>query len=189
MHVLSQHILFYQLVEAIMKHVIFFNTKGGVGKSTLCELSARELVRLGFSVSVDNTDQQVHVTLIDSEPSDYCLYDTAGAFTSANTELLKAASNEDVLIIIPMIPSKNDFLELPFLIEKLKEFNLSKMAKIVFTNTRQNSKSLSDRQSEISKLGLNVVKWSMPTLEDFRKQRDTYRTRNEISAFLHEILL
>ncbi|PCS21201.1 hypothetical protein BTN49_3211 [Candidatus Enterovibrio escicola] len=37
-----------------MQHLIFFNTKGGSGKSTLCEYSSKELQRLGHTVSVDS---------------------------------------------------------------------------------------------------------------------------------------
>ncbi|TBT34116.1 ParA family protein, partial [Vibrio parahaemolyticus] len=33
------------------------------------------------------------------------------------------------------------------------------------------------------------LNWVMPMLEDFSEQRDTARTRNEISAFLHEVIL
>lgn len=172
-----------------MKHIIFFNTKGGVSKSTLCEFASRELLRLGRSVNVDNTDQQVHVTLIETENSDVCLYDTAGAFTESNMDLLRAASQEDVLIIIPLLTGKNDFKELPFLTEKLKSLNLINRSKFVFTNVRKNSKSLIERRKQIIEMGFDVMKWTMPTLEAFREQMNTVRTRNEISAFLYEIKL
>ncbi|MGR6863089.1 hypothetical protein ACU5EH_23800 [Aliivibrio salmonicida] len=33
-------------------HIIFFNTKGGVSKSTLCEFTTRELKRLGHGVQL-----------------------------------------------------------------------------------------------------------------------------------------
>lgn len=172
-----------------MKHVIYFNTKGGVGKSTLCEFSAKELSRLGYSVNVGNTDQQVHVTPVDEHNPDYFLYDTAGAFTGANIDLLEAASLVDSLIIVPMNTGLNDFKEVPFLVEKLTELDLLDRVRVVFTKARSNSKSLSSRRSDIEALGLRSLKWSMPTLEDFSEQRYTSRTRNEISAFLHEVLL
>lgn len=78
-------------------HIIFFNTKGGVSKSTLCEFSSMELQRLGYKIHVDNIDQQEHVTLIENEDADFFLYDTAGAFTSANVELLKSACDVNSL--------------------------------------------------------------------------------------------
>ena len=172
-----------------MKHIIFLNTKGGCGKSTLCEFSARELARTGHAVSVDNTDQQVHVTLSEIDNADFCLYDTAGAFTGSNMELLKEASSENTLIIVPLLTSKNDFKEVPFLTSKLTELNLIDRTKFVFTNVRTNSKSLIERRKQMEALNLEVAKWTMPTLEDFREQRDTSRTRNEISNFLSEIVL
>ncbi|MFW1480299.1 ParA family protein, partial [Vibrio parahaemolyticus] len=95
-------------------HIIFFNTKGGVSKSTLCEFSSTELQRLGYSVHVDNTDQQEHVTLLENEQADFFLYDTAGAFTAANVELLKAAADVNSLIVIPMNTGVNDLKELDF---------------------------------------------------------------------------
>lgn len=172
-----------------MKHVVFLNTKGGVGKSTLCEFSARELNRTGHAVSVGNTDQQLHVTLSEIDDEDFCLYDTAGAFTGENMELLRDASSENTLIIVPLLTSKNDFKEVPFLTAKLKELGLINRTKFVFTNVRANSKSLIDRRAQMKDLGLDVVQWTMPTLEDFREQRDTSRTRNEISRFINEVIL
>lgn len=170
-------------------HIVFFNTKGGVSKSTLCELSRLELQRLGYKVNVENTDQQEHVTLIENEDADFFLYDTAGAFTVENVDLLKAACEANALIIIPMKTGKNDLSELDFLLERLKEYNLLDKSKVVFTQTRHNSKSLSDRRITIKEKGLSHLNWTMPILDDFGEQRITPRVKNEISAFLHEVIL
>ncbi|ENH2028431.1 ParA family protein [Vibrio parahaemolyticus] len=170
-------------------HIIFFNTKGGVSKSTLCEFSSMELQRLGYKVHVDNIDQQEHVTLIENEEPDFFLYDTAGAFTSANVDLLKSASAANSLIIIPMNTGVNDLKELDFILARLNEFGVKDKARIVFTKTRQNSKALQDRKATVKGRGLKPLNWVMPMLEDFSEQRDTARTRNEISAFLHEVIL
>lgn len=172
-----------------MMHVIYFNTKGGCGKSTLCEYTSKELQRLGYSVSVDNTDQQKHVTQIDNDSADFCLYDTAGAFTGANVELLKAASNENVIVILPLGTGLNDFEEMQFLSEQINNFNLLSRSVVVFTKTRNNSRSLFARKKEVAGLGFKVAKWAMPNLEDFGLKRETTRTRNEISNFIHEVLL
>ena len=171
------------------KHIIFFNTKGGVGKSTLCEYTARTLADLGHVVSVDNTDQQVHVTLIQNDDAEFCIYDTAGAFTSANVDLLAAASSVDSLIIIPIKTGKNDFKELNFLVQKLQGLNLTDKTRFVFTNTRSNSKALAARRDELAALNLNSVDWFMPSLEDFSEQRNTKRTRIEMNVFLSEVIL
>ncbi|CAK2104687.1 CobQ/CobB/MinD/ParA nucleotide binding domain-containing protein [Vibrio crassostreae] len=172
-----------------MMHIIFFNTKGGVSKSTLCEFSSLELQRLGYSVHVDNTDQQEHVTLIENEQADFFLYDTAGAFTAANVDLLKAAADVKSLIVIPMNTGVNDLKELDFILARLDEFGVKDKSRIVFTKTRQNSKALQARKATALERGLIPINWVMPMLEDFSEQRDTSRTRNEISAFLHEVIL
>lgn len=170
-------------------HIIFFNTKGGVSKSTLCEFSSLELQRLGYRVHVDNTDQQEHVTLIENEQADFFLYDTAGAFTAANVDLLKAAADVKSLIVIPMNTGVNDLKELDFILARLDEFGVKGKSRIVFTKTRQNSKALQARKATVLERGLTPINWVMPMLEDFSEQRDTSRTRNEISAFLHEVIL
>ncbi|EIZ4252501.1 TPA: ParA family protein [Vibrio parahaemolyticus] len=170
-------------------HIIFFNTKGGVSKSTLCEFSSLELQRLGYRVHVDNTDQQEHVTLIENEQADFFLYDTAGAFTAANVDLLKAAADVKSLIVIPMNTGVNDLKELDFILARLDEFGVKDKSRIVFTKTRQNSKALQARKATVLERGLTPINWVMPMLEDFSEQRDTSRTRNEISAFLHEVIL
>lgn len=170
-------------------HIIFFNTKGGVSKSTLCEFSSKELQRLGYSVHIDNTDQQKHVTLIEHESADYFLYDTAGSFTTANVDLLKAASEVEALIIIPIRTGNNDFEEVDFLLSQLEMYGVKDKAKFVFTQTRPNSKSLANKRNILLKNGFDSAKWVMPSLDDFSEWRDTSRTRNEISAFLHEVIL
>lgn len=170
-------------------HIIFFNTKGGVSKSTLCEYTSLELQRLGYKVNVDNTDQQQHVNLITDEDADYFLYDTAGAFTADNVELLKAASDAKALIIVPMNTGKNDLKELEFLLAKLEEFGVKDKTRFVFSKTRQNSKALAMRRETLSEHGMKSVNWIMPMLEDFSEQRDSKRTRNEIKLFLDEVIL
>lgn len=173
------------------KHLVFFNTKGGVCKSTLCEYSRRELVRLGYEVSVDNVDQQVHVKTIMNENATYCLYDTAGAFTGHNLDLLKATSANDIdaVIIIPYGTGENDKKEYEFVFNKLEQLGLLGKSRVVFTKTRKNSKYLGMRRNQLNKLGIKYTKWVLPDLEDFKQSVDSSRTRNEISAFLHEVIL
>ncbi len=90
-------------------HEIFFNIKDGVSKSTLCEYTANELQRFGKFVSVDNTDQQKHVTTILNDSAEYCVHDITGAFTSDNIELLKASSDVYALIIVMWFNSIGHF--------------------------------------------------------------------------------
>lgn len=170
-------------------HVIFFNTKGGVSKSTLCLYSARQLQRTGYQLSVSNTDQQQHVELIKNNDAEYHLYDTAGAFTDANIRLLKAASTVDAKIIIPICTGKTDAYEVDFVLERLTQYGIRNKAIFVLTKTRANCLSTKLRRIELLGTGVPVVNWTMPLLEDFSEQRDTLRTCTEISKFLNEVVL
>ncbi|MEE7918697.1 ParA family protein, partial [Vibrio parahaemolyticus] len=95
----------------------------------------------------------------------------------------------NAMVIIPMNTGKNDLKELDFILDRLGEFGVKEKARVVFTKTRQNSKSLQARKKTIKERGLIATNWVMPMLEDFSEQRHTSRTRNEISAFLHEAIL
>ena len=172
-----------------MKHIIFFNTKGGSGKSTLCQYSSKELSRLGIRAEVVNTDQQQHVTTFNPLDPSYCLYDTAGVFAADTLDLLRAAANADSVIVVPTGCGKNDAKEIPFIVEQLNELQLLDKAVFVPVRARTNSKALATRRESLKAQGLNVSKWFMPLLEDFSEQRDTARTRNEISQFINEVVL
>lgn len=169
------------------KHLIFFNTKGGVSKSTLCEYSARHLSK-NHKISVESTDQQNHVTLIKNESADFFLYDTIGAFTDQNIELLQSSKSADSLIIVPMNIGENDFNELDFLIRRLDEYGLLNKSFFVLTKSRKNSKLLKERKKIINNHNLNLIEWVMPSLDDFAAKRNTKRTNEEIQNFIKEIL-
>ncbi|MCV5991308.1 hypothetical protein OFO94_35130, partial [Escherichia coli] len=81
-------------------------------------------------------------------------YDTAGAFTAANVELLKAAADVNSLIVIPMNTGVNDLKELDFILDRLDEFGVKDKSRIVFTKTRQNSKALQARKATVIERGL-----------------------------------
>lgn len=172
-----------------MKHVIFLNTKGGSGKSTLCEYTANELQRLGHRIELVNLDQQQHVIEREEVDAHFCVYDTPGVFAEDTLELLNAARDAESIIIIPTGCGQNDTKEIPFLAEQLTELGLIDRCVFVFTRARSNSRALADRRQWLENLGYPVARWFMPLLEDFSEQRDTARTRNEISAFLHEVIL
>ena len=79
--------------------------------------------------------------------------------------------------------------EFDFLLSKLEEYKVKDKARFVFTKARSNSKALSERRKMLTEHGMDSTCWVMPMLEDFSEQRHTSRTRNEISAFLHEVIL
>jgi chromosome partitioning protein len=171
-----------------MKNLIFFNTKGGCSKSTLCHYTGNEIQRLGYTVSIQNTDQQVHVTVNNDDKADYFLYDTAGAFTASNNQLLQAASSDNnTIVIIPIGTGVNDLKEVDFLVSNINKYNLQQKTWFVFTKERANSKALAEGKQELRAKGLNVLKWVMPNLTDFGAKRNTPRTRKEISQFINEV--
>lgn len=172
-----------------MKHIILLNTKGGCGKSTIAEYTANELQRLGHRVELVNLDQQQHVKERADSEAEICIYDTPGVFAAETLELLNAARDANTLVIIPLGSGQNDTKEIPFLTEQLTEYGLIDRCVFVFTKARANSKALAERRQMLESGGHRVAKWVMPMLEDFSEQRDTARTRNEISAFIHEVIL
>ena len=172
-------------------HIVFMNTKGGVGKSTLCEYSGNELSRLGYLVSINNTDQQQHVDVNNLDEADFYLYDTAGAFTQDNIKLLEALSNPKVngKIIVPLGVGKNDLKEIDFLIKNLVEYNLVDSTYFVFMRTTVTRKAYKKAKELLKTKNVNICKWVMPDLEYFGQGIIAPRTTNEISQFLHEIVL
>ena len=173
-------------------HILQMNTKGGTGKSTLTEYMGAELSRLGHVVSISNTDQQEHVTVASVDNSDFYLYDTAGAFTEDNVRLLNAiGSNPDLAarIIVPISTGKNDRKEVPFLIESFNEYGVLDRVVFVINKARQHSAAVTATKEYIKSLGLTVARSVIPQIEDFAQGRHTTRTRNEISALIHEVIL
>ena len=175
----------------IQKHIILFNPKGGVGKSTLCERTAMQLLNLGHTVSVENTDQQVHVELRPNDTAEFCLYDTMGAYSSRNMELLASAAEagSEAKIIVPTGTSKNDFKDIDFLKSKLDHSGLLDRTIFVFTKVRATSLALKKKRLQLDMLDLKHCAYVMPLLEDFSEERDTPRTRNELTTFINEVIL
>lgn len=102
---------------------------------------------------------------------------------------MKAARDVDSIIIVPYGTGENDKKEYEFIFSKLKQLNLLDKSKVVFTKTRKNSKYLAMRRKQLDELGIEHIKWVLPDLEDFKQSINSPRTRNEISAFLHEVIL
>lgn len=170
-------------------HIIFYNHKGGCGKSTLCEFTARALEKNNFVVSSDTTDQQIHIKIRENKKSDFYLYDTSGSYTKKNETLLYDASKEKHKIIIPIGIGENDFIDFDFLINRLKENNVFKNSYFVFCRVRGSSKLLEARKKHIMKYDCNVCSWFMPNLKDFSILRNSNRTINEMNLFINEVIL
>lgn len=173
-------------------HIVFFNTKGGVGKSTLCEYTARGLERIGYVVESINIDQQQHITERSHNEADHYLYDTQGSFTAANTDLLESlAGADDGLLIMPIGLGVNDLKEAQFVLSKLDEYGLVNRTIIVFTRTRKNSRVMAERREQLAEQakGVRVAEWFMPNLDAFATLKDNKRTINEIDCFVKEVIL
>ncbi|MFS2001968.1 ParA family protein, partial [Vibrio breoganii] len=155
------------------------------------DYTSRELQRLGHTVNVQNTDQQQHVELITNENATIHLYDTAGSFTQENLDLLNAAAQiDDVKIVIPITTGARCFKEVPFILDKMHELNLSGKYKFVFSKVRRPlTKGYYSRRKQLQELDAVISKWSLPLLEDFSEDVCTSNTKKEISQFIHEVIL
>lgn len=173
-----------------MKHILFYNPKGGACKSTLCYYVAHHLETKGLTVQIQTTDRQKHVKETGRVPeADFGLWDMTGAHTYENKNLLNAALNsKDVLVVVPISTGKNDFSELRFTIQQLEQYDLKKRAQFVLTKTRPNTKIIKERLDTLHSNNLNVMSYTMPLWEDFNQLKNTAKTRNSISKFVLELL-
>ena len=98
-----------------MRYIIYYSTKGGVGKTTLAKLCHLTLTQNNHKAVVgDDTDPQQHYAdWMEYHPQlihhgvgdpDFFIYDTQGFHTDVNENLLKAAKDIDAKIIIPIRP-------------------------------------------------------------------------------------
>ena len=172
-----------------MKHVIYYFSKGGTGKSSLTQYSASELQRLGFKVQVENIDQQSHVPEQQVDDADFCLYDTPGNYSGQAEELLDAAKGVDVQIIVPISLSSKDWREFHFLLNQLGSRDLLDNSCFVFNKVDIRNPDLQDRKETLKSLKLNYAKKIIPHMVAIEREQETSRTRNVISAMLHEVIL
>ncbi len=141
-----------------MKYIIFYSTKGGVGKSTLVKLTHRVLAKNnGKRVTGDDTDPQQHYKswldrspelTSDADNADYFLYDTEGSHTKYNAELLEAAVNVDAVILIPTNPvpfnefgePSDEVVECKRIAERLGKLGIKHKARFVLNKVNPVSK-------------------------------------------------
>jgi len=174
------------------KHLILYSTKGGNSKSSLVHYCSLELLRLGYNVSVESTDQQKHVDLYNHDDSNVVVYDTQSAYTSKNLDLLKSAgeSADKVRIIVPICTGKNDFDEVGGIVSTLTENKL--IGDAVFMLSRVDpslldSDEVRELKASLRSMNLNVMDYVFPELPEFRKKVITPRTSVEICGLLYEL--
>ena len=178
-----------------MKYIIYYSSKGGVGKSTHAKLAHLVLGNNNQKkVAGDDMDPQQHYAdwmannpeLVSKEEADFFIYDTQGAHTDKNVELLTAAKEVDSIILVPVRPSKDDMKEVSRMVQRLDKVGV--LDKVVFfLNGCVANSNYKPYRDELSKYG-RVAKKQINTRIAFS---DAPRNReiNDISALLLEVLL
>lgn len=179
-----------------MRYLIYYSSKGGVGKTTFAKISHLVLADNNQKkVAGDDTDPQqhyadwmsLHKNLVSSEEdAEFFIYDTQGAHTSANAELLTAACDADAVILIPVKPSSDDLKEAQRIANRLTQLNVMDKA-IFFLNGCVANSSYSNYRVELAKLG-KVARKQINNRKAFA-ETPTSREINDVSALLLEVLV
>ena len=183
-----------------MKHIVLMNTKGGVGKSSICKNLHQELMRTGSLVQGRDIDPQQHYARYFSElnqpiDAEYIIYDTAGIDCSENHHLLAAINNlessDDAIIIIPVRPTDTDLFEVKEIVNILKSYNLENKSIFVLNScVREKSKRVLIVKEALATYGVKVAKSVFTTKEGFDEVGETPNPKitNEVSRLIHEII-
>lgn len=179
-----------------MRYLIYYSSKGGVGKSTFAKISHLVLADNNQKkVAGDDTDPQQHYAdwmsqhknLVSSEEdAEFFIYDTQGAHTAANAELLTAACDADAVILIPVKPSSDDLKEAQRIANRLTQLNVMDKA-IFFLNGCVANSNYSNYRVELAKLG-KVARKQINNRKAFA-ETPTAREINDVSALLLEVLI
>lgn len=179
-----------------MKYIIFYSSKGGVGKSTHAKLAHMVLGNNNRKkVAGDDMDPQQHYAdWMNSNPNlvatedeaDFFIYDTQGAHTDKNVELLTAAKDVESVILIPVRPSKDDMKEVRRMVPRLEKIGVLNNV-VFFLNGCVANSNYKGFRDELATFG-RVAKKQINNRIAFS---DTPRARevNDISALLLEVLL
>ncbi|EGU42458.1 ParA family protein [Vibrio scophthalmi] len=179
-----------------MKYILFYSSKGGVGKSTHAKLTHLVLGNNNQKkVAGDDMDPQQHYAdwmannshLVSSEDeADFFIYDTQGAHTEKNIELLTAVKDVDAVILVPVRPSKDDMKEVRRIVSRLDKIGV--LDKVVFfLNGCVANSNYSEFKDELAAFG-RVAKKQINNRIAF-SDNPTTREINDISALLLEVLL
>lgn len=179
-----------------MKYVIFYSTKGGAGKSTFAKLSHQVLALLErrYVIGEDLDPQQHYADFLKSnealvatsDNAEFFIYDTQGAHTKTNAELMEACAGIDSVIIVPVRPSDDDIKEAKRISKRIKENNLTDKTVFVL-NGCHHSKDYSKYINELKQLG-NVAKKRINNRTAFAES-PTRKELTDFSQLLHEVIL
>jgi chromosome partitioning protein len=180
-----------------LKYIILYSTKGGVGKSTLAKLIHTVLSNNNLrKVAGDDTDPQQHYAnwmvehknnVVNEKDADFFIYDTQGAHTQTNIDLLDAAKDEDALIMIPVRPSNDDLKEAERIAERLSKINILHKCVFVLNGCVANS-NYSSYIERLNSYGIKVARKCINSRKAFSDEPKT-REINDISALLLEVLV
>jgi cellulose biosynthesis protein BcsQ len=180
-----------------MKYLIYYSTKGGVGKSTISKLSHQVLADNNLKkVAGDDTDPQQHYSdwldanqkwVSEESCAEYYIYDTQGAHTDANVELLNAAKGEDAIIMIPVRPSDDDIKEAKRIADRLSNIGITDKCLFFFNGCIANC-NYADYRKKLEALGIRVARKQINTRKAFA-EKPTMREINDVSALLLEVLI
>lgn len=180
-----------------MKYIILYSTKGGVGKSTFAKLIHTVLSNNNLrKVAGDDTDPQQHYAnwmienkknSVNEKDADFFIYDTQGAHTQTNIELLNAAKNEDALIIIPVRPSNDDLTEAERIAKRLIKLDVLHKCVFVLNGCVANS-NYSYYIDKLNSYGIKVARKKINSRKAF-SDNPKVREINDISALLLEVLI
>ncbi len=179
-----------------MRYIIFYSSKGGVGKSTIAKVTHRVLGSNNQKkVAGDDMDPQQHYAdwmanhpelVSEEKEADFFIYDTQGAHTDKNVELLKAAKDVDSVILVPVRPSEDDMKEVRRIVPRLEKIGV--LDKVVFflngCGANSNYKSFRQDLSQYGKVAKKQIN-NRIAFSDNPKTREI----NDVSALLLEVLL
>ncbi|WP_150149726.1 ParA family protein [Candidatus Enterovibrio escicola] len=179
-----------------MKYIIFYSTKGGVGKSTNAKMAHLVLAQNNLKrVAGEDIDPQQHYAdwleahpelVSRAEHAHFYIYDTQGAHTEKNIELLNATKEVQAVILVPVRPSKDDIKEAKRIAKRLTKIGV--MDKVIFflngCVANSNHQSYRDDLISIGRVARKQINARVAFAENPKSRED-----NDMSALLLEVLL
>lgn len=154
--------------------IAFVNGKGGVGKSSLCFLTALGLREAGMTVSVEDLDPQQSISAwIDterdgiSEKGEFHLIDTRPAI---DNETVHGAISRADRIIMPCTPSPGDLTAAKATLNVVNEYK-QKDAKVfmALNRVKPGTNFTKDAPDILKSLGVPLLQNAMPDRQSIQK--------------------
>ncbi|MGR5269759.1 ParA family protein [Vibrio astriarenae] len=177
------------------KYILLMASKGGVGKSSICKQLSRELHRVGKRVEAVDYDPQQHFARFAEvndymfvKDADYVVVDTQGAHTETNIQLMQAMADEDAMIIIPLRPTEDDYVESLKMRDRLINHNLLEKAVFVINGAYRETDKDAKHFAEMLSSTVSVAKHVFTQRKAFAKEPDG-KVVSEMSRFINSQLI